>query len=123
MTESKAASKAKASGAAARSKAALAEQNGHREMDFEGLTIELPSKLPSSFSYRFAKISRLEDLGENAAGDVYALMVQVIGEKQFDAVSEHVDSIEDDIGLADFLARVIVEYGNEPGESSASPKS
>lgn len=91
-------------------------------MDFEGLEVNLPGKLPTSFSYRFAKITRLEEKGENSSGEVYALLVNVIGDAQYDAICEHVDTIRKDVGLVDFLVRLLDAYQVDEGESQASVK-
>ena len=57
--------------------AARAERNGngHRDLDFHGVTLTLPAKLPNSFAMRFARIASREEKGENAAGDIYDLVV------------------------------------------------
>lgn len=98
------------------SRAAKAEKKG-REVDFHGLTLRVPAKLPTSFAYRFAKISAVEARGENATGDVYELLVGVIGEEQFDAVIAHVDTLRKQVGVPDLIMALINEYGSEPGNS------
>lgn len=117
---------AKSSAAASKSKgaAARAEKNGRREMDFEGLKVSLPPKLPASFSYRFSKIAAMEERDEMTAAEAYNLVERIVGAEQLDVIADHVDTLDrDDVGLVPFLFRIVGEYGNEPGESQASAKS
>jgi hypothetical protein len=119
MSTSKSAASRKGGGASA----AKAERNGKRTMDFEGLEVALPAKLPGSFSYRFAKITRMEESQQLASGELYALVVKIIGEEQFDKVADHVDETDSETGLVDFLLQVLSQYGLEAGESQASASS
>lgn len=96
------------------SRAAKAEKKG-RTLDFEGLQLTIPPKLPTSFSYRFAKISALEDRDENAAGEIYELLVSVIGAEQFDKVAAHADTLKKGAEVGDLLVALIEEYGTDSG--------
>lgn len=120
MAQAKSAATRKGGGA----RAAKAERNGKRQIDFQGLKLTIPPKLPASFAYRFAKITGLEERGENATGETYNLLVKVIGEEQFEAVMEHVDSNgAEDSGPIDLIVALIQEYGSTPGKSEASASS
>lgn len=119
MTAAKAAAPKKA-GAAAR-----AEKNGKLiDLDFHGVKLKLPAKLPNSFSLRFARIAALEEKGEMAAGHVYELLVpRYVTESQYDEILVVIDEVNEEVGVSDLLIAIVGAYGAKAGESEASASS
>lgn len=118
MAATKAAAPKKA-GAAAR-----AEKNGKLDLDFHGVKLTLPSKLPNSFSLRFARIAALEERGEMVAQHIYGLLVPTyVSEAKYDELVAAIDEVDEDVGLGDLLVEIIGAYGAGAGESEASASS
>lgn len=108
----------------AASRAASAEKNGHKEIDFHGVALRLPSKLPNSFAMRFARIAAEEEKGEVVVGEIYNLLVpKYLSVEKYDEVMDAVDEADEDVGLVDLVVAVGGSYGAEPGESEASESS
>lgn len=104
--------------------AARAERNGKPvEVDFHGVTLQLPPKLPNSFALRFARIAAKEEKGEVAVGEIYNLLVpQYLSDEKYDEVLEAVDQVSEDVGLVDLVVAIGGSYG-DVGESAASASS
>lgn len=111
-----------ASKAAAPKKGAAARaEKEPKSVDFHGVAIQLPPSLPSSFSWRFAQITSLEDKGQIAAGKVYDLLVpRYVSEDQYEAICDAVDDSTEDASLSDLIVSIIEVYGVDAGESEAS---
>lgn len=105
--------------------AAQAERNGHVSLDFHGVTLKLPSKLPNSFAMRFARIASKSEHGDiSVAGDIYDLLVpKYVSEDQYLEIMDAVDESDEDFGLSDLVVAVAGSYGAETGESEASVSS
>lgn len=104
--------------------AARAEKAKSIDLDFYGVALTLPPKLPNSFSLRFARIASLESKGEMVAQHIYDLLVpSYVTEEQYDELLVAVDKTKKDVGLADLLVEIIGAYGASAGESKASASS
>lgn len=104
--------------------AARAERKKKIELDFYGVTLTLPPKLPNSFSLRFARIASLESKGEMVAQHIYDLLVpSYVTDEQYDELLDALDKVKTDVGLADLLVAIIGAYGANAGESKASASS
>lgn len=125
---SKAAGKAAPSkGAAARTKseAAMAEQNGHIDADFRGVSLTLQTVMPIHAAMRMRSMRRAgEDTPMTA---VFDLLEDVLNREQYAQVTNRIAVLsesEDDGALLTELAQTVLgAYGMELGESSASAKS
>lgn len=106
--------------------AALAEGNGHKkELEWHGLTLELPEDLPGETLWGWAAA---EDENKSV-GPVMDLLRQIIGPEQDRMVREKV--VEEGLSFKEaaeavldqkdgLFAKILAQYGTEPGESPAS---
>jgi hypothetical protein len=121
-------SKTKTTGkaAASRGAAAVAESNGVAPtVDFHGLELRLPPKLPGTLAFTIARIERSNG---NSLSPIIDCIQSVVGAEQVAAIESHVAAKEialDDVGgeLDGLLSKIVTAYGVEAGESSASVES
>lgn len=110
--------------AAASSKAAAAQaEKAEKQVEFCGVTLTLPPKLPNSFGLRLAQIVGADD-GVATARGVYRLLVpKYVSEETYEEIIDAVDEAGDETGLEDLMTAVVGAYGLESGESEASESS
>lgn len=118
--QAKAAAKPKGKAAAAASEV----KDEPITVEIRGVEVVLPSKLPSDFALRYAKISARMERGLDASGALYELIVGVIGEDVYDAIADKLASNGDEpLGLFEFVGEISSPYYVSPGESPASAES
>lgn len=99
--------------------AAARKESGPRSIEFRGLTLEGPAKLPFVVLKHFAA-------GEDVSlGDLVAMLRDVFGDEQMGSVWQlDIDPVEDGAdALGELVTSVLEEYGLAEGESAASSTS
>lgn len=91
-----------------------------RSVEWEGLTLTLPSVLPEAVFLDLALVQ-----GGDDPTSTFEMLMTLVGEGQFRQVRNKLKS-DDKVGLsnvADLIASIFEEYGTSEGESEASQDS
>ncbi|MBA3583711.1 MAG: hypothetical protein H0W36_04140 [Gemmatimonadetes bacterium] len=101
--------------AVAKAKAAENEQAGQPvTVDYHGLTLALPAKLPASLGLRLGKMQAASE--DEQPGLVYSFLSRLISEQDLDRVMDRMDDLDEEDSLGDLVGTILGAYGGQPGE-------